>query len=126
MFPLLLIAVLAVVVVLVAIHVWTFRVISRRAQSAWWSRGAAIAVSVGFVSGLVSGVVVRWRPEPGSEYVGFPIPGMVVLYEDGRWVDYVGPTVVICPLLNALLVATVFLLPVSIALLIRRPRGLGA
>ena len=120
MFVLLVLAVLAGVIGLIAIHVLTFRSIRRRAKSALWSWGSGIAVLVGAIAGFTSGVTVRWRPEDNVEYVGFPIPGMILLYEDGRWVDYVGPTVLICPLLNALLGATVFLVPFSIALLVRR------
>lgn len=122
-FPLLLVCALGIAAVMVALHIWTFRGILRQGVPAWWRRGAALAVCTGFVTGLVSGVVIRWRPEAGVEYVGFPLPGMLLPYEDGRWVDYVGPTVIICPLLNALLVATVFVLPFSTALLVRSPQG---
>jgi len=119
-FLLLVLCVLTVVIGLIAIQALTFRSIRRRDNSTFWSRGATVNVVLGAVTGLTSGVAVRWRPEANVEYVGFPIPGMTLLYEDGRWVDYVGPTVLICPLLNALLVATVFLLPFSLALLVRR------
>jgi hypothetical protein len=117
---LLLLATAGIAALLVAIHVWTFRRILRQGRSVWWSRAAALAASLGFVAGLVSGVLVRWRPEADTEYVGFPIPGMVLLYENGRWVDYVGATVLVCPLLNALLVGTVFVLPFTIAMVVRR------
>jgi hypothetical protein len=117
---LLLLAAAGIAALFVAIHIWTFRRILRQDRSAWWSRGAALAASVGFVAGLASGVLVRWRPEADTEYIGFPIPGIVLLYENGRWVDYVGPTVLVCPLLNALLVGTVFVLPFTIAMVVRR------
>ncbi len=119
---LLALTVIALVIGSIAIHVLTFRAIFHRSKSAFWSRGAVIAVIVGAVAGLASGILVRWRTEPNVEYVGFPIPGMVLVYTDGRWVDYVGPTVFIGPLLNALFVATMLLMPFSIALIIRGNR----
>ena len=116
----LVLAVLAIVIGLVAVDFLTLWSIGRRAKSAWWSRGSAVAVVVGAVTGFISGIFVRWHPAADVEYVGFPIPGMMLLYEDGRWVDYVGPTVLICPVLNALLGATVFLLPFLLGLLVCR------
>ena len=117
---LLLLVGLAVIVGLFAIHILTFRSIQARGKSTLWTRGSSIAVIIGALTGFLSGILVRWRPEANVEYVGFPIPGMLLLYEGGRWVDYVGPTVLICPVLNAFLGATVFLLPFSVALLFRR------
>ena len=120
MFFLLLLAVLALVIGLVSVHVMTFWTIHRRGKNALWWWGAGLSAVIGALSGFVSGVWVRWRPEPNIEYVGFPIPGMMLLHEDGRWIDYVGPTILICPLLNTLLGATALLIPISLALLIRR------
>ena len=122
MYVLILVIVILAAAILVSIHVLTFRAIRRRGKSTVWRRVAVAAVIGGAMAGFISGIVVRWRPQPDIEYVGFPIPGMLLLYEDGRWVDYIGPGVLISPVLNALVVATVFILPVSFALFVRRKR----
>ena len=119
MFLLLTLSVLVVVASLVYVQFWTIRTIWRRNLTQYCKLAAVALVVFGSICGFVSGTVVRWQPSANVEYVGFPIPGMELLYEDGRWVDYVGPTILISPCLNALIVGTVCLLPLTVALVVR-------
>ena len=107
--------------VLVLIHAWTLRAVRTRSMSAWWIRSYVAAVVMGVIGGLVSSGV-RWFDADNAQYVGLPLPGVIVLREDGKWIDYAGPPTIICPLLNMLLVATVCVLPISLAVLLRRQR----
>ncbi len=120
MFYLLLLAGALIVAVLLAVPIWTFRTIAVRGLPAWWGRLAAIALLLGAVCGFTSGCVVTWQVSDGERYVGFPIPAVLLLKEHGRWVDYEGFLTLMAPYLDALLVATVFILPVSLVLLFRR------
>jgi hypothetical protein len=76
---------------------------------------------MGIPIGLWAGSSLRYPVSEVQQFVGFPIPVAVFQFENGRWVDYVGNPFVV--LLNASIVGAVFLVPVSIALILRSLQG---
>ena len=122
MFPLLLLTGTVLVISLAAGIVWTFR-LARRLSSPRWTWVTASASVLGAITGFACGVVVRWHAADDLVYVGFPVPGMLLHREDGTWVDYVSPMIVIAPFLDSLIAASAFVLPVTVAILIRSRRG---
>ncbi len=121
MFILLMAIVLLAITAMVYVQYWTFRTIQQRKLSRHWKFSAIAAVGFGSIVGLVSGHVVRWQPSANLEYVGFPIPATELLYEDGGWVAYEGPPIFISPILNGLLLGTIFILPLTVLLVARLP-----
>lgn len=105
---------------LVAFHFWTFRTICRRANAENRTIVAAALSVLGLLVGFGFGVAFRWRPYPDMELVGFPLPAVINLFRDGKWVDFVGPPTVICPFLNAFIGSAVFLFPLLLFTLVSR------
>jgi hypothetical protein len=104
------------------IYLGTFYGISRLPRPRNWRCSAIILLCTGTPIGLWVGGGFRYPASPVHELeaIGFPIR-LVIFKElqNGVWVwyDHVGNTIVV--FLNAFLIAAVFILPVSVALIVR-------
>jgi hypothetical protein len=107
------------VVVLAAVDAWTLRSIRRLPSQSSWRFASVGLLIIGIALGLWLGCFFSYRVAPDFRYIGFPVPGLVLHFEDGRWVDYVGLVPVVVPF-NVFIIASSCLLPVSLGLLIRR------
>jgi hypothetical protein len=93
---------------------------TRRAGPLWWV-ATAVLVSAGIAAGIWCNRI-EYQVSDRLCVFGFPVPVACLVREDGEWVDYVSPAGVTVALLNAVSVAVVSVLPVSVACLLRRPR----
>ena len=104
---------------MVVVDVWTFRAIGYLPTRRFWRAVSFGLFTVGIVAGFWLGISFTYQVAPDTRYIGFPVPGLVLQLEDGRWVDYVGLLPVVVPF-NVIMIASCFLLPVSIGLVVRR------
>jgi hypothetical protein len=104
---------------IMAVDVWTFWTIGHLLSPRPWRIIAVGLLALGIAVGMWLGCLFIYKVAPGLRYIGFPVPGLVLQLEDGRWVDYVGLIPVVVPF-NVFTVASCFLLPVSLGLVVRR------
>jgi hypothetical protein len=102
-----------------AVDVWTFWTIGRLPSPRPWRIVAVGLLTLGIAIGIWLGCLFTYHVAPGLRYIGFPVPALALQLEEGRWVDYVGLIPVVVPF-NVLTVASCFLLPVALGLVVRR------
>ena len=102
-----------------AVDVWTFWTIAHLPSPRPWRIITVGLLTLGIAVGIWLGCLCTYQVAPGLRYIGFPLPGLVLQLEDGRWVDYVGLIPVVLTF-NVFTVASCFLLPVSLGLVVRR------
>src|SRR6185369_43925 len=111
---------LIIIVVILAVSIWTLFATFRRLRrnsvsSAWW-----LAFSFHAIVGLMIGCWLAFRFEyqvsPTMRFASFPIPLCFFHFEDGQWVDFPTPPIVMFPGLFANVVAIIALatLPVLV------------
>jgi len=105
-------------IVLAAADAWTLRAVWRLRWPSSWHIATLGLLAMGLLLGLFVGCILNYPVAPGVRYVGFPFPALVLRFEDGRWIDYVGLIPVIVPF-NVFVIASCALLPVTVGLLIR-------
>lgn len=106
---------LVVVLAVAFTDVLTIRTIARQHKPIW-RRATVLLLSVGVPVGIWLAMFYRYAWSDHFEVLGFPIPVLVFQLEDGRWVDYVGNPLL--AFVSLFLVASAFLLPVSLGLLL--------
>jgi hypothetical protein len=111
-----LIAGLAIVVVVAVVDVFTLASIRRQPQPRAWRAATALLLSAGVAVGVWCAFFWRYAWSEELEVLGFPIPLLVFQWEGGRWVDYVGNPIL--GFVSLFLVASAFLLPVSLGLVL--------
>ena len=84
--------------------------------------GTSACAIVGAAVGGYAGFCVYWSPADGKKFLGFPFPFVIFVWEDGRWVDYIGPP--IGPAIDILLFIAAFTFPMLIWVLICRFRSM--
>jgi hypothetical protein len=102
-----------------AVDVWTVWTIAHLPSPRSWRIVAVGLLTIGIALGMWLGCLFTYQVAPGLRYIGFPVPALVLQLEDGRWVDYVGLIPVVLPF-NVFTIASCFLLPVSLGLVVRR------
>jgi hypothetical protein len=108
----------AVVIAVAVLDAFTLRAVYAQTRSTVLRIVTAILLLMGVTAGCWIGCIFRYPWTETVQLQGFPIPIMAWQLEEGRWVDFVG----ILPLgmVNLFLVASVFLLPISLRLLLGR------
>jgi hypothetical protein len=102
-----------------AVDVWAFWTIGNLPSPRPWRIISVGLLIIGVAVGLWLGCFFTYQVAPDLRYIGFPVPGLALQLENGRWVDYVGELVFVIPF-NVFTIASCFLLPVSLGLVVRR------
>lgn len=107
--------VVAEVILALLIVIWTC-IEMRKRPSVRAVLAALSMLIVGSIVGWYCAFHVRFPVGDDRIHVGIPIPFIVLQLENGEWIDYIGPGF----LFSIPIVAAVCLLPVPLALFLRR------
>jgi hypothetical protein len=102
-----------------AVDVWTFWTIGYLPSPRPWRIISGGLLTIGIAVGMWLGCFCTYQVTPDLRYIGFPVPGLVLQLEDGRWIDYVGLIPVVLPF-NVFTIVSCFLPPISLGLVVRR------
>jgi hypothetical protein len=105
-------------ITLAAIDAWTLRRISRPSTPRIWRHLTIGLLAIGALLGAWLGFAFTYQVAPDHRHIGFPLPLLVLCWENGRWVDYVGPILLLGPL-NVFIIASFCLFPISIGMVTR-------
>jgi hypothetical protein len=112
------IALLLLFVAIVAVLGW---VVFRTAQSLavhgagrQWRIAFVLMGATGLAFGSWCALYAKYQTDECTRYIGAPVPTLVLILEDGRWVDYISPASPLIALLDLLAVCFCFVMPVSI------------
>ena len=108
-----------VIAAMVSIDVLTFGVVWNLPRPRPWQLLTVGLFTIGIAVGVWLACFFTYQSGSNRRTVGFPIPAAVFQWENGVWVDYIAPFMIVIPF-NVLTIATCFLLPVSLGLTVRR------
>ena len=102
-------AIIAAAVLAAALVWWTIANAKRMLRPSVWTAATMLTLIFGMFVGFWFGNGTRYAVSPTVEFQGFPIPLAIFVFEDGRWVDYIG--FLPFALVNALFIAALVLSP---------------
>jgi hypothetical protein len=108
-----------IIAAMMAIDALTFGIVWNLPPPRPWRILAIGLFTIGIAVGVWLACFFTYQSGPNRRTVGFPIPAAIFQLENGVWVDYISPFVIVIPF-NVLIIATCFLLPVSLGLAVRR------
>jgi len=109
---------LSILVAAGCIDVFTIQSVLRQRRRKTWITVTTMSLLVGLTIGYWCAFEYRYAFGENKEAIGFPIPVVIFQWEDGHWVDYVGNPLL--AFVSCFLVASAFLWPVAISLLLVR------
>ncbi len=99
----------------------TRSLLDNREGISWWI-AYALLLTTGCLGGYWCAFYAEYRPNDRQRWLGAPVPYMVLLLEEGNWVDYVSPLTPFLAIADWLAVFFASVLPMSAAVTIRRWR----
>jgi hypothetical protein len=115
---------LLIVIIVFALGCWTLFATFRRlrrfhAGCAWWSTYICLALS-GVILGYWLAFQFEYQVSPEFRFASFPIPLCFFHLENGQWVDFITPEIVMYPglLANIVAITAIVVLPIMIASLL--------
>jgi hypothetical protein len=108
---------LSIMAILGMANFFTFSAIKRLPNRGIWLASSIGLILIGFPCGLWLGGFFEFQISETMRQIGFPLPLVALVQENGRWIEYVGNPFLY--LINIFFLTSISILPISIALILR-------